>query len=193
MPTTTQLKVLVTDPANDWDFPLKIFGIAVVFAGLMYMLFAHSDVVRENLVLGVNKVRRLFGQEDLVYHNNEDAPDETHHDKNEDAPDETHYDKNDDKDDDEDDEGASTAATKGSDTEYSVETVKKYVDSTMSSGNKERKEPTAYCLVGEDMGLRTCVAVTEADKCMSGDIFTSENKCVNPNLRHYDPETEEYV
>ena len=68
----TQLKVLVSNPANDWDFPLKVFGIAVVFAGLMYMLFAHSDVVRENIVLGVNKVRRYFGKEDIVYNKKSD-------------------------------------------------------------------------------------------------------------------------
>ena len=68
----TQLKVLVGDPANDWDFPLKVLGIAVVFAGLMYMLFAHSDVVRENIVLGVNKLRRLFGKDDIAYAREDD-------------------------------------------------------------------------------------------------------------------------
>ena len=74
--------------------------------------------------------------------------------------------------------------------------MKQYVEKATSFGDdeeKKKKEPTGYCLVGEDMGLRTCIPVNEADKCMSGDIFTTENKCINPNLRHYNPDTEEYV
>ena len=174
----TQLKVLVSNPANDWDFPLKVFGIAVVFAGLMYMLFAHSDVVRENIVLGVNKVRRYFGKEDIVYNKKSDEDEHVEiYDPSENV------------------DAASTAATKGGDTEdgngsgeYSVDKVKQYVEKAtsfgdddmpkagyaMRSGHEKKKEPTGYCLVGEDMGLRTCIPVNEADECMSGDIFTTE-------------------
>ena len=40
-----------------------------------------------------------------------------------------------------------------------------------------------YCYIGEDRGFRTCIRVGSGDKCMSGDIFPSQNICVNPNLR----------
>ena len=40
-----------------------------------------------------------------------------------------------------------------------------------------------YCYIGEDRGFRSCIKVNQADKCMSGDIFPSQDICVNPNLR----------
>jgi len=42
---------------------------------------------------------------------------------------------------------------------------------------------TGYCFIGEDRGVRTCVEVTENDKCMSGDIFPTRDICINPSLR----------
>jgi len=40
-----------------------------------------------------------------------------------------------------------------------------------------------WCFIGEDKGYRTCSKVGENDKCMSGDIFPSQEICINPNLR----------
>lgn len=40
-----------------------------------------------------------------------------------------------------------------------------------------------WCFIGEDRGNRTCSKVGENDKCMSGDIFPSQELCINPNLR----------
>jgi hypothetical protein len=40
-----------------------------------------------------------------------------------------------------------------------------------------------WCFIGEDRGFRTCSEVGENDKCMSGDIFPSQEICMNPNLR----------
>lgn len=40
-----------------------------------------------------------------------------------------------------------------------------------------------WCFIGEDRGYRTCSKVGENDKCMSGDIFPSQELCINPNLR----------
>jgi hypothetical protein len=40
-----------------------------------------------------------------------------------------------------------------------------------------------WCFVGEDRGFRTCAEVGVNDECMSGDIFPSQELCVNPNLR----------
>jgi len=40
-----------------------------------------------------------------------------------------------------------------------------------------------WCYIGEERGIRSCIAVGENDQCMSGDIFPSQEICVNPNLR----------
>lgn len=40
-----------------------------------------------------------------------------------------------------------------------------------------------WCFIGEDRGHRTCSKVSETDKCMSGDIFPSQQICINPSLR----------
>lgn len=39
---------------------------------------------------------------------------------------------------------------------------------------------TGWCLVGEYEGKRGCVEVGEQDKCMSGQIFATQNTCMNP-------------
>jgi len=40
-----------------------------------------------------------------------------------------------------------------------------------------------WCFIGEDRGFRTCSEIGPNDKCMSGDIFPSQEICMNPNLR----------
>lgn len=42
---------------------------------------------------------------------------------------------------------------------------------------------SGWCYIGEDRGFRTCAQVGVNDTCMSGDIFPSQEICVNPNLR----------
>jgi len=42
---------------------------------------------------------------------------------------------------------------------------------------------SGWCYIGEDKGFRTCAQVGVNDKCMSGDIFPSQEICINPNLR----------
>jgi hypothetical protein len=37
-----------------------------------------------------------------------------------------------------------------------------------------------WCLVGEYEGKRGCVQVSEQDRCMSGQIFSTQNACLNP-------------
>jgi hypothetical protein len=39
---------------------------------------------------------------------------------------------------------------------------------------------TGWCLVGEYEGKRGCVEVGEQDKCMTGQIFATQNACMNP-------------
>ena len=53
-----------------------------------------------------------------------------------------------------------------------------------ASSNIQSGPPKAgWCYIGEDRGFRTCAEVGVNDKCMSGDIFPSQDICVNPNLR----------
>jgi hypothetical protein len=40
-----------------------------------------------------------------------------------------------------------------------------------------------WCFIGEDRGFRTCGQVGINDTCMSGEIFPSQEICMNPNLR----------
>ena len=40
-----------------------------------------------------------------------------------------------------------------------------------------------WCYIGSEQGYRSCSQVGEADTCMSGNIFPTQDVCVNPNLR----------
>ena len=40
-----------------------------------------------------------------------------------------------------------------------------------------------WCFIGDDRGFRSCAQVNANDTCMSGDIFPSQEICMNPNLR----------
>ena len=42
---------------------------------------------------------------------------------------------------------------------------------------------SGWCYIGEEDNVRTCAKVGVNDKCMSGDIFPTQDVCVNPNLR----------
>lgn len=42
---------------------------------------------------------------------------------------------------------------------------------------------SGWCYIGVDRGIRTCAEVGASDTCMSGDIFPSQEICMNPNLR----------
>jgi hypothetical protein len=53
-----------------------------------------------------------------------------------------------------------------------------------SSSSIQMGAPKAgWCYIGEDRGFRTCAEVGVNDTCMSGNIFPSQQICVNPNLR----------
>jgi hypothetical protein len=42
---------------------------------------------------------------------------------------------------------------------------------------------SGWCYIGEDRGYRTCAQIGANDTCMSGDIFPTQEICMNPNLR----------
>lgn len=48
------------------------------------------------------------------------------------------------------------------------------IQNTISSGK------TTWCLVGEQNGRRGCVSVSDASKCMSGQVYGSREMCMNP-------------
>ena len=50
-------------------------------------------------------------------------------------------------------------------------------DSTITIGK------SGWCYIGTDLGVRTCSQIGVNDMCMSGDIFPSQEICMNPNLR----------
>ena len=56
-------------------------------------------------------------------------------------------------------------------------------DDASSSTQRLGTGKSGYCYIGEDRGFRSCIKVKEGDTCMSGEIFPSQQICVNPNLR----------
>jgi hypothetical protein len=52
-----------------------------------------------------------------------------------------------------------------------------------TSNIQKGSSKAGYCYIGEDKGYRSCMYVNDSDKCMSGDIFPTNEICVNPSLR----------
>ena len=48
--------------------------------------------------------------------------------------------------------------------------------------NGEKGHP-GYCFIGDTDGTRHCVELETDDKCVSGQIYSSKEICVNPELR----------
>jgi hypothetical protein len=51
-------------------------------------------------------------------------------------------------------------------------------NSSIQGGGK-----AGWCYIGDDRGFRSCAQVGVNDTCMSGDIFPSQEICMNPSLR----------
>jgi hypothetical protein len=49
--------------------------------------------------------------------------------------------------------------------------------------NDSMNNKSNWCFIGEQNNVRTCASVSSSNLCMSGDIFPSQEMCVNPNLR----------
>ena len=67
------------------------------------------------------------------------------------------------------------AATPGSTTGYQEDDA---TSNIQMGGTK-----SGYCYIGEDRGYRSCAYVGEGDSCISGEIFPTNEICINPNLR----------
>jgi cytoskeletal protein RodZ len=61
------------------------------------------------------------------------------------------------------------------------QTKQEYVASDSYENSQQGK--AGWCYIGSDQGYRSCSQVGEADTCMSGNIFPTQDICVNPNLR----------
>jgi hypothetical protein len=56
-------------------------------------------------------------------------------------------------------------------------------NATETSSNNHKTSQIGWCYIGEERGYRTCSQVGKDDVCMSGDIFPSQEICINPTLR----------
>lgn len=51
------------------------------------------------------------------------------------------------------------------------------------SYDSSQQGKAGWCYIGSEQGYRSCSQVGEADTCMSGNIFPTQDVCVNPSLR----------
>ena len=49
--------------------------------------------------------------------------------------------------------------------------------------NDSYASKAGWCYIGSEQGFRSCSQVGETDTCMSGNIFPTQDICVNPSLR----------
>jgi hypothetical protein len=59
----------------------------------------------------------------------------------------------------------------------------KYSEDETDSNIQKGAGKAGWCYIGTDRGTRTCAQVGANDDCLSGDIFSSRDICVNPKLR----------
>lgn len=58
-----------------------------------------------------------------------------------------------------------------------------YQEDDVTSTIQSKTAKSGWCYIGEDRGFRSCSQVGPSDECMSGDIFPSNEICMNPSLR----------
>lgn len=56
-------------------------------------------------------------------------------------------------------------------------------DDSTSLTQKHQSGKGGYCYIGEDRGFRSCVKVDASDKCMSGEVYSRQEICIDPTLR----------
>ena len=72
---------------------------------------------------------------------------------------------------------SSTPEKNGNQDYQAIETTSSVHSSSAKSGQ------AGWCYIGEDRGYRTCAEIGANDTCMSGDIFPTQEICINPSLR----------
>jgi hypothetical protein len=56
-------------------------------------------------------------------------------------------------------------------------------DDSTSATQKHQSGKAGYCYIGEDRGFRSCARVEAGEKCMSGQIYSRQETCIDPTLR----------
>jgi len=56
-------------------------------------------------------------------------------------------------------------------------------DDSTSKMQKQQSGKAGYCYIGEDRGFRSCIKVEAGDRCMSGNVYSRQDICMNPSLR----------
>ena len=187
----TQIKVLTQNPFENLFYPLKILGIFVFFAGLSYLLFSKADAVRSYLDNIITQAKVDLGFNPSNTQNGENTENTEKGENTEKAENTENTEKGEKGENTENTEVSPDAALAGVNKKLAV--LEDYVETTKAAPAK--KPPVAdtpqnssnvkgFCLVGEERGRRECIEVENSDECMSGDIFTTENQCVNPNMRY---------
>jgi len=67
------------------------------------------------------------------------------------------------------------------DAKFNVQNQEYETDKSKSSIQNANNK--GWCYIGLDNGLRTCSKIGVNDVCMSGDIYPTQEVCINPNLR----------
>jgi len=62
-------------------------------------------------------------------------------------------------------------------------TSDQYTEDDSSSNIQKGAGKAGWCYIGTDHGVRSCAQVGVNDDCLSGDIFATNEICVNPKLR----------
>lgn len=58
-----------------------------------------------------------------------------------------------------------------------------YLADDANSSIQKSQSKGGYCYIGDDRGHRSCMQVGGDDVCMSGEIFPTNEICINPSLR----------
>jgi len=58
-----------------------------------------------------------------------------------------------------------------------------YIEDNSQSAMQSSKNKSGWCFIGAGNEYRTCAKVGVSDTCMSGDIFPTQELCMNPSLR----------
>jgi hypothetical protein len=79
--------------------------------------------------------------------------------------------------------GLNHAAGKNAAITHAMASKNKPEPDETGSSSQGRRGKAGFCYVGKESNIRSCVKVTQADTCMSGDIFPTKELCVHPKLR----------
>lgn len=69
-----------------------------------------------------------------------------------------------------------TNSSKNKQNEPQADTTEGTIQKSISSGKQ------SWCLVGEHENRRGCIAISDGDKCLSGQVFPNQQMCLNPTL-----------